>query len=213
MAKRDHDYLFKIFLIGDSAVGKTTILRKFACPDEILETNYISTVGIDFKIKNIEIGDKKIKLQIWDTAGQERFHSITKSFYRHAKGILLVYDVTNSSSFDNISKWLRNVKELADEDVLKTLVGNKCDLDNLRAVSTDRGAEAAEKYNIPFIETSALKEINIKKLFYDMARTLVENEEKSEYKDKTPNGLDIKKDVKTNDIQSTCCSYSYKKWF
>nr|CAI5839928.1 unnamed protein product [Callosobruchus analis] len=113
MAKKTYDLLFKLLLIGDS--------------------------GIDFKIKTVELRGKKIKLQIWDTAGQERFHTITTSYYRGAMGIMLVYDITNEKSFENIVKWLRNIDEHANEDVEKMILGNKCDMTDKRTVSKERG--------------------------------------------------------------------------
>ena len=111
MAKKSYDLLFKLLLIGDSGVGKTCILFRFS--DDAFNTTFISTIGIDFKIKTIELRGKKIKLQIWDTAGQERFHTITTSYYRGAMGIMLVYDIANAKSFDNIAKWLRTIQELS----------------------------------------------------------------------------------------------------
>lgn len=110
MAKKAYDYLFKLLLIGDSGVGKTCILCRFS--DDSFSSSFISTIGIDFKIKTIDVDGKKIKLQIWDTAGQERFHTITTTYYRGAMGIMLVYDITNGKSFDSISKWLRNIDEV-----------------------------------------------------------------------------------------------------
>ncbi|EDW26566.1 GL13084 [Drosophila persimilis] len=109
MAKKTYDLLFKLLLIGDSGVGKTCILFRFS--DDAFTSTFISTIGIDFKIKTVELRGKKIKLQIWDTAGQERFHTITTSYYRGAMGIMLVYDITNEKSFENIVKWLRNIDE------------------------------------------------------------------------------------------------------
>uniref|UniRef100_A0A8C7EH73 small monomeric GTPase n=1 Tax=Nothoprocta perdicaria TaxID=30464 RepID=A0A8C7EH73_NOTPE len=111
MAKKTYDLLFKLLLIGDSGVGKTCVLFRFS--DDAFNTTFISTIGIDFKIKTVELQGKKIKLQIWDTAGQERFHTITTSYYRGAMGIMLVYDITNAKSFENISKWLRNIDEVS----------------------------------------------------------------------------------------------------
>nr|pir hypothetical protein T23H2.6 - Caenorhabditis elegans [Caenorhabditis elegans] len=143
MARRPYDMLFKLLLIGDSGVGKTCILYRFS--DDAFNTTFISTIGIDFKIKTIELKGKKIKLQIWDTAGQERFHTITTSYYRGAMGIMLVYDITNAKSFDNIAKWLRNIDEHASEDVVKMILGNKCDMSDRRVVSRERG----EKIQLP----------------------------------------------------------------
>ncbi|KAG6462014.1 hypothetical protein O3G_MSEX012998 [Manduca sexta] len=141
MAKKTYDLLFKLLLIGDSGVGKTCILFRFS--DNHFTTTFISTIGIDFKIKTVELRGKKIKLQIWDTAGQERFHTITTSYYRGAMGIMLVYDITNEKTFDDIVKWLRNIDEHANEDVEKMILGNKCDMEEKRVVSKERGEAAA----------------------------------------------------------------------
>ena len=152
MAKKSYDLLFKLLLIGDSGVGKTCILFRFS--DDAFNNTFISTIGIDFKIKTIELRGKKVKLQIWDTAGQERFHTITTSYYRGAMGIMLVYDITNSKSFDNIAKWLRNIQEHANEDVEKMILGNKCDMDDKRVISKERGETIARENGVPFLEVS-----------------------------------------------------------
>jgi len=172
MAKKQYDLLFKLLLIGDSGVGKTCILYRFS--DDAFNTTFISTIGIDFKIKTIELRGKKIKLQIWDTAGQERFHTITTSYYRGAMGIMLVYDITNVKSFDNIAKWLRNIDEHASEEVVKMILGNKCDMSDRRVVSKERGEKIAIDHQIRFLETSAKANINIDKAFYDLAEAILD---------------------------------------
>ncbi|KAG8036556.1 hypothetical protein G9C98_003878 [Cotesia typhae] len=143
MAKT-YDYLFKLLLIGDSGVGKTCVLFRFS--EDAFNTTFISTIGIDFKIRTIELDGKKIKLQIWDTAGQERFRTITTAYYRGAMGIMLVYDVTNEKSFENIKNWIRNIEENASADVEKMLLGNKCELTDRRQVSKERGEQLAVEY-------------------------------------------------------------------
>jgi len=173
MAKKQYDLLFKLLLIGDSGVGKTCILYRFS--DDAFNTTFISTIGIDFKIKTIELRGKKIKLQIWDTAGQERFHTITTSYYRGAMGIMLVYDITNAKSFDNIARWLRNIDEHASEDVIKMLLGNKCDMSDRRVVSKECGERIAIEHQIRFLETSAKANIHIDKAFYDLAEEILDN--------------------------------------
>ncbi|KAG1714609.1 Ras-related protein Rab-10 [Nymphon striatum] len=172
MAKKTYDLLFKLLLIGDSGVGKTCILFRFS--DDAFNTTFISTIGIDFKIKTIELRGKKIKLQIWDTAGQERFHTITTSYYRGAMGIMLVYDITNPKTFDNIAKWLRNIDEHANEDVEKMILGNKCDVDDKRMISKERGDSIAREHGIKFLETSAKANVNIERAFMELAEAILD---------------------------------------
>ncbi|XP_073833905.1 RAS oncogene family member Rab10 isoform X2 [Musca autumnalis] len=129
---------------------------------------------IDFKIKTVELRGKKIKLQIWDTAGQERFHTITTSYYRGAMGIMLVYDITNEKSFENIVKWLRNIDEHANEDVEKMILGNKCDMTDKRIVSKERGEAIAREHGIRFKETSAKSNINIESAFCELAEAILD---------------------------------------
>ncbi|KAI5395385.1 Ras- protein RABE1a, variant 2 [Lathyrus oleraceus] len=131
-ARSDYDYLIKLLLIGDSGVGKSCLLLRFS--DGSFTTSFITTIGIDFKIRTIELDGKRIKLQIWDTAGQERFRTITTAYYRGAMGILLVYDVTDESSFNNIKNWIRNIEQHASDNVNKILVGNKADMDESKRV-------------------------------------------------------------------------------
>uniref|UniRef100_A0A3P9P7X8 Ras-related protein SEC4 n=1 Tax=Poecilia reticulata TaxID=8081 RepID=A0A3P9P7X8_POERE len=128
--------------------------------------------GIDFKIRTIELDGKKIKLQIWDTAGQERFRTITTAYYRGAMGIMLVYDITNEKSFDNIKNWIRNIEEHASSDVEKMVLGNKCDINDKRQVSKDRGEKLALEYGIKFMETSAKANINVENAFLTLARDI-----------------------------------------
>lgn len=172
MAKKTYDLLFKLLLIGDSGVGKTCLLFRFS--DDAFNTTFISTIGIDFKIKTVELGGKKIKLQIWDTAGQERFHTITTSYYRGAMGIMLVYDVTSAKTFDNISKWLRNISEHANEDVEKMILGNKCDMEERRQIARERGEAIAREHRIPFLETSAKTNVNVEKAFMELTQAILD---------------------------------------
>ncbi|KAL2663221.1 hypothetical protein AAZV13_02G084400 [Glycine max] len=151
-ARADYDYLIKLLLIGDSGVGKSCLLLRFS--DGSFTTSFITTIGIDFKIRTIELDGKRIKLQIWDTAGQERFRTITTAYYRGAMGILLVYDVTDEASFNNIRNWIRNIEQHASDNVNKILVGNKADMDeSKRAVPTSKGQALADEYGIKFFET------------------------------------------------------------
>ncbi|CAH1789099.1 unnamed protein product [Owenia fusiformis] len=169
MAKT-YDYLFKLLLIGDSGVGKTCVLFRFS--EDAFNSTFISTIGIDFKIRTIELEGKKIKLQIWDTAGQERFRTITTAYYRGAMGIMLVYDITNDKSFENIKNWIRNIEEHASSDVEKMILGNKCDMNDRRQVSKDKGEQLAISFGVKFMETSAKASINVEEAFLTLARDI-----------------------------------------
>lgn len=170
MATKSYDYLFKLLLIGDSGVGKTSILFKFS--EDTFSPAFISTIGIDFKIRTITVDGKKIKLQVWDTAGQERFRTITTAYYRGAMGIMLVYDVSNLKSFENISNWIRNIEMHATSDVELMILGNKCDIADKRQVSKEKGEQLALQHSIKFMETSAKANINIEEAFTTLARDI-----------------------------------------
>ena len=163
----EYDYLFKLLLIGDSGVGKSCLLLRFA--DDTYTESYISTIGVDFKIRTIQLEGKTIKLQIWDTAGQERFRTITSSYYRGAHGIIVVYDTTDSETFEHVKTWLHEIDRYASENVNKLLVGNKSDLTSKRQVETESAKEFAESVNIPFLETSAKNATNVEDAFMTMA--------------------------------------------
>lgn len=168
----EYDYLFKLLLIGDSGVGKSCLLLRFS--DDTYTESYISTIGVDFKIRTIELEGKQVKLQIWDTAGQERFRTITSSYYRGAHGIIVVYDVTDMASFANVKQWLQEIDRYACESVNKLLVGNKCDLITKKAVDFNTAREFADGLGIPFLETSAKTSTNVEEAFTAMARQIIE---------------------------------------
>ncbi|XP_013608958.1 PREDICTED: ras-related protein RABE1c-like isoform X2 [Brassica oleracea var. oleracea] len=164
-ARADYDYLIKLLLIGDSGVGKSCLLLRFS--DGSFTTSFITTIG------TIELDGKRIKLQIWDTAGQERFRTITTAYYRGAMGILLVYDVTDESSFNNIRNWIRNIEQHASDNVNKILVGNKADMDeSKRAVPKAKGQALADEYGIKFFETSAKTNLNVEEVFFSIAKDI-----------------------------------------
>jgi len=175
--KRDYDYLFKLVLIGDSGVGKSCLLLRFA--DDNFTDSYISTIGVDFRFRTITIDDKTVKLQIWDTAGQERFRTITSAYYRGADGIIMVYDVTSAESFDHVEEWLSEVDRYASESTSKLLVGNKADLIEEKQVPEETAQSFAEKLGIPFLETSAKTATNVDAAFLTMAKELIKTKEES----------------------------------
>ncbi|CED84490.1 gtp-binding protein ypt1 [Phaffia rhodozyma] len=170
MSTPEYDYLFKLLLIGDSGVGKSCLLLRFA--DDTYTESYISTIGVDFKIRTIELEGKTVKLQIWDTAGQERFRTITSSYYRGAHGIIVVYDVTDNETFTNVKQWLQEIDRYAIEGVNKLLVGNKNDLVSKKAVEYGAAKEFADSLSIPFLETSAKEATNVEQAFLTMAKQI-----------------------------------------
>eukprot|EP00811_Abedinium_folium_P037265 NODE_9897_length_1391_cov_41.418513.p2 GENE.NODE_9897_length_1391_cov_41.418513~~NODE_9897_length_1391_cov_41.418513.p2 ORF type:complete len:203 (+),score=50.68 NODE_9897_length_1391_cov_41.418513:179-787(+) len=170
MAISEYDYLFKLLLIGDSGVGKSCLLLRFA--DDTYTESYISTIGVDFKIRTLDQDGKTIKLQIWDTAGQERFRTITSSYYRGAHGIIVVYDVTDRDSFEHVKHWLQEIDRYAAEGVNKLLVGNKSDLQSKKVVSYDEAKELADSLGVHFMETSAKNAHNVEQAFHQMTREI-----------------------------------------
>ncbi|KAG2132370.1 rab-type small GTP-binding protein [Suillus clintonianus] len=163
-----YDFLIKLLLIGDSGVGKSCLLLRFC--DDAWTPSFITTIGIDFKIRTIELDGKRIKLQIWDTAGQERFRTITTAYYRGAMGILLVYDVTDERSYHSIRTWHANIEQHASEGVNKILIGNKSDWTDKRAVSEEKGIELATELGMDFMETSAKANEGVELAFFNLAR-------------------------------------------
>ena len=168
-----YDMIFKLILIGDAAVGKTNILSKYL-RDEF-DPNSKSTVGVEFGTKNVTLENNKIKLQIWDTAGQERYRSVTSAYYKGAKGAILVYDITRKATFENIDKWIPDLKTNGDKDIIIMLIGNKNDLENERQVSLDEGKQKAENYKVAFLETSALNGTNIQRAFQELIEDVYKN--------------------------------------
>jgi small GTP-binding protein len=164
MSKDDeYDYLFKVVLIGDSGVGKSNLLSRFTRNQFNLESK--STIGVEFATRSIKCDGKTIKARIWDTAGQERYRAITSAYYRGAVGALLVYDISKAVSYENVERWLNELRDHADSNIVIMLVGNKSDLRHLRAVTTEQAAALAEKHGLSFIETSALDSTNVELAF------------------------------------------------
>ncbi|XP_060179913.1 ras-related protein RABA5b-like [Lycium barbarum] len=167
------EYLFKIVVIGDSAVGKSNLLSRFA-RDEF-DHNSKATIGVEFQTQVVEIDGKEIKAQVWDTAGQERFRAVTSAYYRGAVGALIVYDISRKITFENIKRWLDELNTHCDTTVASMLVGNKCDLENIRDVSIEEGKNLAEEEGLFFIETSALDSTNVKTAFEIVIREIYKN--------------------------------------
>lgn len=165
--------VFKILLIGDSGVGKTSLLLRFS--DREFQEEQQSTIGVDLKIKKVKVGDKKVKITVWDTAGQERFRTLTSAYYRGAHGIIMVYDVSNKRSFDHLINWIKEVDQYGtNEEAVIILVGNKIDLEDLRMVSREEGLLFARKYSTLFIEASAKTNQGVEQAFEELMQKIIE---------------------------------------
>ena len=163
-----YDLKIRLMLIGDSNVGKTSIIKRY-CNNQF-SPSYISTVGIDFETKYLRLNGKIINLQIWDTAGQERYKVLAKNYYKNSDGFIIVYDITDKKSFNNVANWITQIKDSASENVKCVLLGNKCDLEELRQVDINQGKDLANNYHLKFYETSAQKGNNIQKVFNDLVK-------------------------------------------
>ncbi|KNA15493.1 hypothetical protein SOVF_097750 [Spinacia oleracea] len=165
-AEDDYDYLFKVVLIGDSGVGKSNLLSRFTRNEFSLESK--STIGVEFATRSLNVDEKVIKAQIWDTAGQERYRAITSAYYRGAVGALLVYDVTRHATFESVERWLKELRDHTDPNIVVMLIGNKADLRHLVAVQTEDGKTFAENESLYFMETSALEATNVENAFTEV---------------------------------------------
>ncbi|KAL3512182.1 hypothetical protein ACH5RR_024899 [Cinchona calisaya] len=212
------DYLFKAVLIGDSAVGKSNLLSRFAKDEFHLDSK--PTIGVEFAYRNVKVGDKIIKAQIWDTAGQERFRAITSSYYRGALGALLVYDITRRETFQHLKKWLYELREFGSSEMVVVLVGNKSDLGNSREVNLEDGQSFAQLEGLLFLETSAKENLNVEDAFHQMITKIHEITSQKSLEAKlneapTPTIPHGKKEiifidhdeVSATKRTTTCCSY------
>lgn len=199
----DYDYLFKIILVGNADIGKTSMLSRFV--DDVYSENYVSTIGVDFKIKMLEVNKKDIKMQIWDTAGQDRFRTITSTYYRGSHGIVIAFDITDKESFSNINTWLAEVNRYVnDPQIIYMLIGCKSDLEAKRVIPYETAAEYAENNGMLYFEISAKTGKNIDIAFESLTVNMIA---KSENKN---NRLQLKSDevqllIRTNNKQNSCC--------
>lgn len=211
MDTTEPDYLLKIVLIGDSGVGKTNLLSRFA--RDQFNPDSKSTIGVEFATKTLELEGKTIKAQIWDTAGQERYRAITSAYYRGAIGALLLYDITASLTFNSLERWLKELRENADSNIVVMLVGNKCDLTEQRAVSTQNATEFSQAQNLLFIETSAREATNVQEAFLTLIREIVHklskqniaSEEKAPVQETPRQGVSITQTKSPEEKKKGCC--------
>ena len=198
MSGHKYDHLFKLLIIGESGVGKTCLLLRFT--DDSFTANHLTTIGIDFKIKIINLEEKLIKLQIWDTAGQERFRTITKTYYKGAHGIILTYDVTDENSFKNIRNWVKQIEQNAQNNVCRVLVGNKCDRED-RKISYEDGSKLSKEFNMQFFETSAKTNYNVNETFTFLTREILNTTDSKP----TDNKIVINKKDEKKPKKKDCC--------
>lgn len=199
MSKKEAKY--KILILGDSKVGKSCFLTRYA--DNTYKEDYLSTIGMDYKIKNYELEDGRIiKLYIWDTAGQDKFRSITSNFYKGADGIILIYDITDRKTFNSVRNWINNIQEEAPDKVALVLAGNKVDDEKNREVQESQGKKIADEYSLPFFECSAKSDINVTQTFDALIKKVVQinpkNKEGQKLKQNRNNG-------KNEDEKKKCC--------
>ncbi|EOY05073.1 RAB GTPase A5E isoform 2 [Theobroma cacao] len=200
------EYLFKIVIIGDSAVGKSNLLTRYARNE--FNAHSKATIGVEFQTQSVEIDGKDVKAQIWDTAGQERFRAVTSAYYRGAFGALLVYDISRRATFDNVARWLDEL------NLARMLVGNKCDLENIREVTLEEGKSLAEAEGLFFIETSALDSTNVRTAFEIVIREIYNNVSRrvlnsDSYKaELTVNRVSLVNDdgLRQTQTKNSCCS-------
>jgi len=206
----EYDYLFKVVLIGDSGVGKSNLLSRFTRNEFNLESK--STIGVEFATRSINVDGRTVKAQIWDTAGQERYRAITAAYYRGAVGALLTYDIAKHLTYENVERWLKELRDHADSNIVIMLVGNKSDLRHLRAVPTEEARAYAERNGLSFIETSALDSSNVEQAFTNILtgiyKIVSQKQLESERKPNRPHGNTVDITVPRSNIDeqgSSCC--------
>ena len=199
------DQIFKILLLGDAGVGKSSIILRYTKNE--FNASMVSSIGVDFKTKDIIVNDKKVKLQLWDTAGHERFRTITTSYYRGAHGIATVFDLSERESFEHVEKWLEEINKYAKENVMRFLIGNKSDLVDKRQVTYEEVRALANRLNIYYVETSAKNNINISDFFQIATKNYLSKYDFKKEKELAGVSLDSKKlnVSKNNNKQFGCC--------
>jgi len=198
----------KLLIIGESGVGKSSLLLRFT--DDAFDPEQAATIGVDFKVKTVKVNGDKVKLAIWDTAGQERFRTLTPSYYRGGQGVIVVYDVTNRESFTKIENWLTELETYStNQDLVKMLVGNKCDLESHgeRAVSKEEGLKTARKHQMMFIEASAKTREGVACAFEELVEKIIQNPQLWETAVNSKKGATTKLGDSAADHNASACAY------
>ena len=213
--EQQYDFLFKILLVGNSSVGKSSLFLRFV--DDVWNDVFVPTIGVDFKIKTLKINEQNVKLQIWDTAGQERFRTIISSYYKGAQGILLVFDLTEKESFESLNNWLIEIEKNANKNVIKLLIGNKNDLEDKRVVSYNEAKDFADSNGLKYVETSAKTNNNVTEAFSEIGKELMDASSKDKEFFANENKKTISISDKTMDLNSKnknengCCGGNKNK--
>ena len=203
MSSQKYDHLFKLLIIGESGVGKTCLISRYA--NGVFKEEYISTVGVDYVSKQEIINDQNINVKLWDTAGQERFKALTPSYLRGAEGIVLVYDVTKSESFDSLKVWIDSLKSNLGENSLPIIIdGNKIDLDD-RDVSKETAQKFAQEYNYKYFETSAKSGVGVDELFREIVNQILEKKDKTDEVKEERKSVKLQSDKGNTQKKKGCC--------
>ena len=182
------NYKFKVVVVGDSGVGKTNLIKRFI--NNEFKSDSKATVGVEILSKNFIINNEIFKIEIWDTAGQERYKSITTAYYKGAKGAMIIYDVTNQNSFNNVDKWFNEIKDKASKNINLIMIGNKTDLDDKKVVSSEDSLDKAKNFDIPVMETSALNASNVKEAFYLILKEMYKSVKSMMQENEKKDGVD-----------------------
>ena len=190
MLNRDYDHIFKIITLGESGIGKTSLIKRFA--HDIFEENHLASIGLDFLIKVLDIENKIIKIQLWDICGSERFKTVIPSYYRNADGAIVAYDISYKRSFDRVKLWINGIKKYSNKETNIVIVGNKCDFDILdREVTEEEGKKLADELGVKYFETSAKTGYNVNEAYNFLIKDIIDN-----YKDFERKKIELKKDDK-----------------
>ena len=199
----NYDEKIKIMLIGESKIGKTSLISRY-CNNEFLGGVYLSTIGIDFQIKHLVLNKKNIRLQIWDTAGQERYRNIAKNYFQSSDGFVIVYDISNTESFEKLDYWIEQIKANSQEYTKMILFGNKCDIIEDRKIKKEEGEEYAKNNNINFFEVSAKEGTNVDKAFESFVKDILDSSSPNEnYKKRQSKRLSAP--IQVHKKKDSCC--------
>ena len=199
----NYDEKIKIMLIGESKIGKTSLISRY-CNNEFLGGVYLSTIGIDFQIKHLVLNKKNIRLQIWDTAGQERYRNIAKNYFQSSDGFVIVYDISNTESFEKLDYWIEQIKANSQEYTKMILFGNKCDIIEDRKIKKEEGEEYAKNNNINFFEVSAKEGTNVDKAFESFVKDILDSSSPNEnYRKRQSKQLSVP--IQIHKKKDSCC--------